>query len=103
MASSPQSARWLKTKAFPNLSARVREAIERRHQPIARTLFSDFGIKVMRTDSDMMMGVTTDIAAAGIRSIPIHDSTIVQAKFATEAKAAMEKNLVQVRRKRKCL
>jgi hypothetical protein len=73
-------------------AAKVFDAVLDRHRPIARAFFSDFGIKIMRTDADMILGVTTGLAAAGIPSIPVHDSVIVQARFASEAKAKMEEN-----------
>lgn len=71
---------------------KIFDAVLERHQPIAGAFFSDFGIKIMRTDSDMILGVTTGLTRAGIPSIPIHDSVVVPARFAPEARAKMEEN-----------
>jgi hypothetical protein len=71
---------------------RLIEAVRERHAPIERAICNDFGVTLMRADSDIILGVTTDLEEAGIASLPIHDSIITKACFASQAMAKMEEN-----------
>ena len=70
-------------------AAKIIEAIKERHKPIERFICADAGIRLMNHDAKLMMAVTSRLVAAGIPSVPIHDSTIVPARYSTEARAKM--------------
>jgi hypothetical protein len=62
-------------------SAKIIEAIYEHNEPIKSFLCNDAGVALMHADSQIMMGVVTDLIAAGAPSIPVHDSVIVQVRF----------------------
>ena len=71
-------------------SQRIIDAIRARHAPIESSFCSDAGIRLMNLDSKIAMAVTTGLMADGIPSIPIHDSIVVQAKYAGQTRDKMD-------------
>ena len=56
------------------------DATKQRHAPIADHLHSDVGIKLMKQDSEIMIGVMERCMKAGIPALPVHDSVIAPKK-----------------------
>lgn len=59
-----------------SLVRRFREA----HKPIAEYLFSDVGIELQNTDSNIMNAILVRLMGHGILGLSVYDSVIVQAK-----------------------
>lgn len=66
-------------------------AIEERHQSIAHAFCSDSGVRLQRIDSGIAERVMLDLVRKGIVSLPIHDSFITRAEFASQLEEAMDK------------
>jgi hypothetical protein len=65
------------------------EALKARHAPIAGTLCSDVGMKLMNLDSKIMLAAVDRLIGQGIPSIPIHDSILVSVQYEDEAREAL--------------
>jgi hypothetical protein len=70
-------------------AAAVLGAIKRHHKPIERYLFSDAGVRLMRTDSDLILTALRVVNEAGEPALPMHDALIVPARFADQTAAKM--------------
>lgn len=71
------------------LAALVISDIQKYHKPIARYFFSGAGAGLMRTDSDISENIMSDMVAAGIPILPVHDSYIVPASKSEILKNSM--------------
>jgi len=58
----------------------VAEMLKAKHALIADKFFSEAGIKLQRYESDIALGIITNLKAKGIPCLPIHDSFIVDAE-----------------------
>jgi hypothetical protein len=70
-------------------AAKVIDAIQRRHSPIARRFFSGAGLHLMRDESAIMLDAVKHLWGKGIPVLAIHDAAVVPAKFISHAKAQM--------------
>jgi hypothetical protein len=61
-------------------AARVLRAIEKRHKPISDAFGSDAGVRLMRIDSDLILGALRASNDGGFGALPIHDSLIAPAR-----------------------
>jgi len=72
---------------FPITVANMRPIIEqlrRQHEPIAHYFFKGVGNTLMNHDSDMAEEVLLHFAGKGVACLPVHDSFIVDIRYATE-------------------
>ena len=61
-------------------AAAVLAAIKKHHKPISRAFFSDAGVRLMRIDSELILGALTAANDEGFGALPIHDSLIAPAR-----------------------
>jgi hypothetical protein len=64
-------------------------AIQHRHKPIARHFCSDAGVRLMRTDSELILSALRAMNDNGDAALPVHDALIVPAHCATQTAAKM--------------
>jgi hypothetical protein len=64
-------------------------AVEHRHKPIRDAFFSDVGVRLMRDDSDMILGAVSAANKRGVVALPIHDALVVQARHSDVAAEVM--------------
>jgi hypothetical protein len=57
-------------------AAGVLTAIEDRHKQISKAFFSDVGIRLMRIDSELILGALRAANDEGISALPVHDALI---------------------------
>ena len=69
----------------------LQEAIERRHPAITRFLRSGEGIRLQRKDSDIAEAVMVAMMERGILVLPIHDSFLVDYRYAETLREEMTK------------
>jgi hypothetical protein len=62
-------------------AAQLLAAIEKRHKPISEAFGSDAGVRLMRIDSELILGALRAANDAGIGALPVHDSLIAPAHF----------------------
>jgi hypothetical protein len=66
-----------------------------KHARIAHLFGTGLGFQLMRIESDMLIGVITHLASAGVTALPLHDAVLVaesKADFAVNTmQAAFEK------------
>jgi hypothetical protein len=55
-------------------------AIEKRHESISGDFFSGVGLRLMRTDSELILGALKAVNNEGIGALPIHDALIAPAR-----------------------
>jgi hypothetical protein len=61
-------------------AAELLAAIEKRHEPISGAFFSGVGLRLMRTDSELILGALKAVNNIGFGALPIHDSLIAPAR-----------------------
>jgi hypothetical protein len=62
-------------------AAQLLAAIEKRHKPIGEAFCSDAGVRLMRIDSELILGALRASNKDGIPALPVHDSLIAPARF----------------------
>jgi hypothetical protein len=70
-------------------ASNVIAAIKRRHKAIEKQFCSDAGVRLMRTDSELILTVMRTINANGEPALPVHDSLIVPARYEAQTTAKM--------------
>lgn len=76
---------------FPN-SINLRTAVEMlaaKHAPIAHLFGKSLGFQLMRIESDMLIEVLTELSAAGVTALPLHDAVLVAKSHAGVAQETM--------------
>jgi hypothetical protein len=58
-------------------AARLLDALEHHHRPIAAAFYTGVGLRLQRLDSDLMMGILLQCLGEGIIAQPVHDSLII--------------------------
>jgi hypothetical protein len=72
-------------------------ALEKRHDRIRPSFYTGAGLRLQRTDSDLMMSVELKCLAEGIIALPVHDSFVVkQGRTADRVREIMEMELEQI-------
>ena len=66
------------------------EMLKAKHAPIARRFFTEVGIELQRLESDIALGIITNLKAKGIVCLPIHDSFIVAREYEDELRFEMK-------------
>jgi hypothetical protein len=61
-------------------AARVLAAIEERHKSIGEAFFSDAGVRLMRIDSELILGALRASNDGGFGALPIHDALLAPAR-----------------------
>lgn len=74
-------------------AARLIETVKARHTPIAQYFHTGVGLKLQRKDSDVAEQVMLDLLDDGIVALPIHDSFVVQARYADHLRTVMDRAL----------
>jgi hypothetical protein len=69
--------------------ANIITALEHRHKPIAHHFCSDAGVRLMRIDSELILGAQRAVNDAGIPPLPIHDALIIPGCHAEATRAKM--------------
>jgi hypothetical protein len=77
-------------------AANVITAIKRRHKPIERHFCSDAGVRLMRIDSELILGALRAMNDNGDAALPVHDALIVPARCATQATAKMVESFEKI-------
>lgn len=80
-----------KLQTARSVAAKLLSLIFKKHRAIADTFCSDAGIRLMRTDSDIIIRAVKDCLAAGIPALPVHDSLIAVAHRAGQVAENMER------------
>ena len=57
-------------------AAQLLAAIEKRHKPIDDAFCSDAGVRLMRIDSELILGALRESNDVGIAALPVHDALI---------------------------
>lgn len=57
-------------------AARLLDAIKKRHKPISEAFCSDAGVRLMRVDSELVLGALRASNDDGIPALPVHDALI---------------------------
>jgi hypothetical protein len=60
-------------------AAQLLGAIEKRHKPIGEAFCSDAGVRLMRIDSELILGALRALNDEGIPALPVHDALIAPA------------------------
>ena len=68
------------------------EAVKSRNAHIADAFGSDMGVRLMRLDSEIILGCLQTCISEGIPSLPVHDELIVPARHASRAAEIMVEN-----------
>lgn len=72
-------------------------AIEQKHEHIKNTFYNpDFGMTLQNTDAWLAMRILKRMTEQGIACLSIHDSFIVNEKFATELRTAMDEVFFEI-------
>ncbi|MFK4647363.1 hypothetical protein ABIF96_005937 [Bradyrhizobium ottawaense] len=66
------------------------EMLAARHAPIAHLFGKGLGFQLMRIESDMLIEVLTELSAAGVIALPLHDSVLVAQVHWGVAKETMQ-------------
>lgn len=69
------------------------DAIEARHGRIRRAFYSDAGIRLQRTDSDLTENVVLNLTRQSIATLPVHDSFITEKQHSNRLEEVMDKAL----------
>lgn len=67
----------------------VLAAVEQRHPDIVRRFGAGIGMKLMRLESDILVGVLLALKDRNITALPIHDAVLVNGNHEAEAKDVM--------------
>lgn len=70
--------------------AKVREAILRHHPALAPCLGIGLGLRLMKTESDILLVVLEEMRARGIVGLGLHDGLMVASSRVDEARSLME-------------
>ena len=70
-------------------ASNVIAAIKRRHKPIEKQFCSDAGVRLMRTDSELILTAMRAMNDNGEPALPVHDSLIVPARCEAQTTAKM--------------
>lgn len=73
----------------------VRSAVLDRHDVIAPFMETGAGLELMRTESDILLGVLERLMAQGVTALPIHDAILVAEGCEGQARAAMEASFLE--------
>ncbi|MEY8119608.1 hypothetical protein AB9F26_15315 [Falsihalocynthiibacter sp. BN13B15] len=65
-------------------------AIGQRHPAIIHLFGSGIGLKLMRTESDILVAVLLELKSRGIFALPIHDAILVEPRYEQEATEVMQ-------------
>ena len=76
-AAVPALARELGGLELQFEAARLLQALEDHHRPIAAAFYTGAGLTLQRRDSDLMMEILRQCLSEGIVALPVHDSLIV--------------------------
>ncbi|WP_181702730.1 hypothetical protein [Chthonobacter albigriseus] len=68
----------------------LRESIRRRHPLIAESFESGAGLRLQKTESDILVLALLKLLDRGITALPIHDAALVPVSRKAEAETAME-------------
>jgi hypothetical protein len=79
------SAKMLPRGDFSNIMRALRDA----HGPIAHLFESGEGLRIQRTESDIMVQVLLRLIDIGVTALPIHDAIVVGELHASQAEAVM--------------
>jgi len=66
------------------------EMLSAKHAPIAHLFGKGLGFQLMRIESDMLIEVLTELSAAGVTALPLHDAVLVAKSHASVAQETME-------------
>jgi hypothetical protein len=66
-------------------------AVKAKHQRVADIFCTDAGVDLMRIDSEITLAAVKQCHAKGIAVLPVHDSLIVQARYADQTAEIMTK------------
>lgn len=70
-------------------AAQLLTAIEKRHKPIGDAFCSDAGVRLMRVDSELILGALRASNDEGISALPVHDALIAPSHFIDRAAEKM--------------
>ncbi|MBO6765041.1 MULTISPECIES: hypothetical protein [Alphaproteobacteria] len=73
----------------------VRSAVRDRHDVIAPFMETGAGLELMRTESDILLGVLERLMAQGVTALPIHDAILVAEGCEGQAREAMEASFLE--------
>lgn len=73
-------------------AAALLDAVKARNAPIEDAFGSDIGVKLMRLDSEIILGCLKTCALEGIPALPVHDELVVPARYASRAAEIMVEN-----------
>ncbi|WP_225128010.1 hypothetical protein [Bradyrhizobium sp. IC3123] len=65
------------------------EMLSAKHAPIAHLFGKGLGFQLMRIESDMLIEVLTELSAAGVTALPLHDAVLVAKSHAGVAQETM--------------
>ncbi|WP_245309870.1 hypothetical protein [Bradyrhizobium jicamae] len=65
------------------------EMLAAKHAPIAHLFGKGLGFQLMRIESDMLIEVLTELSAAGVTALPLHDAVLVAEPHAGVAQETM--------------
>ena len=68
-------------------------ALELRHGAISAAFYTGEGLRLQRTDSDLMMRIGLRCISEGIVALPVHDSCIVRARHSSRTQEIMDLEL----------
>jgi hypothetical protein len=72
-------------------------AIEQKHEPIKNSFYNPgFGMTLQNTDAWLAMRILKRMTEQGIACLPIHDSFIVNEKYAAELRTAMDEVFFEI-------
>ena len=74
-------------------AARLLEALEKRHSMISEAFYTGAGLRLQRTDSELMLHIERRCLSEGIIALPVHDSFIVKTAFSERVHEIMEEEL----------
>jgi hypothetical protein len=73
----------------PARAVKILRELESKHRAIWDCFCSDAGVYLMRTDSDLILAVTSRCLKSGIPALPVHDSVIAPVNYEQLAAAIM--------------
>jgi hypothetical protein len=83
----PKGCAALFPKGMP--AAAARKCVREFHAPVACQFEKGAGLRLFRTESDILVAVLLRCRAAGLPALPMHDAIFVPASRTDEAKAIM--------------
>jgi hypothetical protein len=70
-------------------AAALLDAVKRRNAPVADSFGRDLGVRLMRVDSDIILGCLATCICEGIPALPVHDELIVPTRYGSRAAEIM--------------